>query len=211
MRNVIVYDRATNKELWEAEYLPDNEAEIKPILLDQIGYGSFRLRWKDRKRKDGKYVEFPRQMLVRCLEPMTPGKQKATERAGSSVPSVDLSAVPQADSLVVRLILERMDAGFKEIGNRIDTVMDFMQEEDPEELGGLPAEVTETPPPGDFSGILQSIAKDPAYSGLVGSIMLNATTPENIWPAVQEQMNKDPNLMAGLMSKFLPILLQGAM
>lgn len=212
MKNVIVYDRKSNEELGEFLSMPDNEEELKRILEAKLGQGSYRLRWKERGRgKDGKMVAYPRQRVVRCLAPL---ELSTRIRHGDDPGSMNqqnarpVSGNGQDSSpFLVQLILQRIDANQEQILNQLNQIRKTLEEEpeEPEEMSGY--NLASEAEPSDLGSIFKSIATDPAYSGLVGSILTNASNPEKMAVAIQEEMNHNPALLSGLVGKLIPILM----
>lgn len=213
MRNVIVYDKETGKELGVFPHLPDSDEEQKAIVGAKLGQKTFRLRWKVRERKDGKLVEFPRQKLLRCAPPLT----LDTQPVNYDTPSPKRPATPEMPTLtqmqgmgeqpfLVQLILNQLQMNHTDIVKRLELILDYLEQE-PDDLGGLPGEVNETPQ--GLGGIFQSIISDPAYSGLVGAVIAHANNPEAMADAIKAETENNPKLVSGLIGKILPSLMQG--
>lgn len=210
MRNVTIYDRNTGKIINEVEEMPDRKEEIKAFLIKHLGHGSYRLRWFAREKgKDGKMTTFPRQMVVYALKPLS---------AGNAVPEPAAAVLPVARQMVgrdsgadpapflVQLILQRVDSHMVEIKEKLAGIMSSLDEEEIEDLGGFPEGIEEKEE-SSFGSIIKSVIADPQYSGLVGGLMAGAANPEILGVTLQAEIDKNPQLISGLLVKFVPLIM----
>lgn len=210
LRNVTIYDRNTGKIINEVEEMPDRKEEIKAFLIKHIGHGSYRLRWFAREKgKDGKMASFPRQMVVYALKPLSAG-QAAPEPAGAMTAPTAAAYVretmPGEAPFLVQLILQRIDSHMQEIKDRISAIMVRLDEEESEDLSGFP-EGTEDGEEPSFGSVIKSVIADPQYSGLVGGLMAGAANPEIFVQTLQSEIDKNPQLISGLLVKFVPLVM----
>lgn len=220
MRNVTIRDRNTGEIKGNAENLPDTEADLKAALINLVGYGAWNLRWKAREKKDGKMVEFPRQKVVYALRPLTGQVMPAAfdkpdpglSDGGAALRQGFGGTAGAAEApFIVQLILRRLDDQMGEIRQRLADIVSML-EEDPATLDGIPGTDLggfQVPPQDNsMGGVFKSVLSDPQYAGLIGGIMASASDPERLGLVVKEELAKNPQLISGLIVKFMPMLLE---